>query len=212
MLDPNRHSEHRAGLVTLLEKTEAPQTMSAAESMPVDYLAAVFETWLDAMFPCQGFILFSPNGEPIRSSPYARKLCQAMQQERGEDQLSRIPSHIAHLTRCLIESRQLFPENRIQLQDEVLLEDNSRVHIQAEWITLAAQQWSCILINLKNLSEAAYQQAATDARRYHFTDREEEIWAHLLLGLSNVEIGQELFISVNTVKQHRKSIRRKQSD
>ena len=48
--------------------------------------------------------------------------------------------------------------------------------------------------------------APLSLRREPLTDRETEVLALLATGMSNVEIGAELFISVNTVKSHLKNV------
>ncbi|ASC71066.1 hypothetical protein XM38_020160 [Halomicronema hongdechloris C2206] len=116
------------------------------------------------------------------------------------------------MAHCLLESRQLFPGQPIQLQDQVSLPDETRVSLQAQWIDLGPQQASCIVVILENLTAVAHQQAQIDAWRYGLTEREAQVWERALLGLSYRDIGQELFIALNTVKRHMKSIRRKQSD
>jgi DNA-binding CsgD family transcriptional regulator len=48
--------------------------------------------------------------------------------------------------------------------------------------------------------------APLSLRREPLTDREEEVLTLLATGMSNAEIGAELFISVNTVKSHLKNV------
>jgi len=43
------------------------------------------------------------------------------------------------------------------------------------------------------------------------TKREEQVYSLILLGKSNLEIGTELFISINTVRTHVAKILRKRS-
>ncbi|MEM6838636.1 MAG: LuxR C-terminal-related transcriptional regulator [Cyanobacteria bacterium P01_C01_bin.120] len=194
----------------------AELTAAASNAMTVDQLALIFELVLDQIFPYQGFMLLTHQGIVLQSSPYAQKLCQAMEhQERSQGNQSRgleeqLPVEIRELIRCLQESRQLFPEHRIQLQDLVVLRDNSRIRLEANWIDLEQPQPTGIVIRFENLTQIAHQQALTDACRYHLTEREREVWECVLLGMSYTQIGQELFISINTVKRHMKSIYRKQ--
>ncbi|HZK19163.1 MAG TPA: helix-turn-helix transcriptional regulator, partial [Treponemataceae bacterium] len=48
-------------------------------------------------------------------------------------------------------------------------------------------------------------------KKYDISEREKEIISLLLQGKSNIEIGNSLFISVNTVKSHLKNIYKKMS-
>jgi DNA-binding CsgD family transcriptional regulator len=178
--------------------------------------AIVFETFLEKVFPFQGFMLLDHQGTLVQSSPYAQELCRAMDCEVLPQRLKPLnpkewlPIKISSLIRCLRESRQRLPEHRIQLQEVVVLRDHTRLRLAANWIELEPQQPACIVVTLENLTAIAHQQALTDARRHQLTERESQVWECALLGLSYSEIGQELFISINTVKRHMKSIHRKQ--
>nr|WP_242028403.1 helix-turn-helix transcriptional regulator [Pseudanabaena sp. FACHB-2040] len=80
------------------------------------------------------------------------------------------------------------------------------MQIQAEWIALDAQQASHIVVTLEDLTEVAHQRALFDAFRYRLTPREAEVWELYLQGFSYRQIGKALFITINTVKRHMKSI------
>jgi len=191
----------------------------SAQTLTIDYLAMVFETFLDTVFPFQGFLLMDPQGHLIQSSPYARELglgrgrdCSTERSpataESPEPAVTSLSTAIDTLVQCLMESRQLFPEEHIQLRDEVVFPDQTRVSLEAEWVDL--HHHSCMVVTLENRTAIAQQQAAIDARRYHLTEREAEVWQYALLKLSYNEIAQALYISINTVKQHMKRIYQKQ--
>lgn len=193
-----------------------PSTVTSLATVTLDDLALVCSTFLDKVFPFQGFMLLDHCGLLVQSSPYAQELCRAMSHTPSSQSLESlrlaewVPNQINRLVRCLIESRQLFPEHQIQLQDVAVLKNHARIRLEANWIDLAAQPPACIVVTLENLTEIAHQRSLMDARRYQLTDREREVLEYSLLGLSYAEIGQELFISINTVKRHMKSIHRKQ--
>ena len=200
--------------------TTSESLFSTTDAITVDYLAIVFETFLDRIFASQGFMLLDQTGSLVQSSPTARSLCRAWQkvaeiqvcQLGSRHQDMALPADIQKLALSLIEGRQLFPELKFQLQDTVLLQENTRINIQAEWIILESQRSSYILVTLENLTEVAHQRALFDAYQYHFTQREIEVWELHLQGLSYRQIAQALFISVNTVKRHMKSIHSKRKD
>jgi len=186
---------------------------SVTDSITVDYLAIVFETFLDRIFPSQGLLLLDQTGQLIQSSPQARQLCSALKAPEAAARRtipaqgqSLLPDQIHTLVQGLIESRDLFPNQSIQLQDQLTLSDNTPVHIQAEWINLGSQSSPCIVVTLEDLTEVTHQRALFDAYRYHFTPRETEVWELHLQGLSYREISEAFFISLNTVKRHMKSI------
>lgn len=185
-----------------------------ADALTLDYLAIVFETVLGRLLPSQGFLLLDAQGHLLQSNPKARSLCKTLRSAAPRPPAhpapgplkEPLPEAIEKIAHCLIESRQLFPERPIQLQDDIFRGDQTRIRIQAEWITLADQQPPYMVVVLADLTEVAHQRARLDVFRYQLTPREAEVWQLSLQGLSYRQVGQELVISINTVKRHMKRI------
>lgn len=210
--------EQPASLVAL-SSSGSPREFSPPSAHPIaiDYLAIVFETYLAHLFPSQGMMLLDPQGHLLQSTAKARQLCKSLQNtsDTTSDKQSlqllqeTFPKEIEKLACCLIESRQLFPGQPVQLQDGIFRSDKTRIQVQAEWITLDTHQPPYIRVMLEDLTEVAQQRALLDTVRYQFTRRESEVWERYLQGFSYRQIGKALFISLNTVKRHMKSIHRK---
>lgn len=194
----------------------SPSTISDSPIQPIDrltpdYLAIVFKALMDKIFPFRGFLLLNQKGELIQSSPQGKVLCEAIQGDLPESgkRDRKLPSAIADLASHLIESRELFPKLKVQLQDDVFLEASTRVRIQGEWIDLDSQHPPCMVVTLEDLTKVAQERAVFDAHCYQFTQRETEVWELYLQGLSYRQISEMLFISLNTVKLHMKHIHSK---
>ena len=187
----------------------------------IDFLSMVFETMLDQLFPSQGLLLLSRSGRVIQSSPKARVLCQALQtgtaaplpkgpapkdSELGDRGLWALPPQIRALCNCMIESRDEFPQQRIQLHDEIEIDGDCCIHLNGAWVDWGEAGPTYLLITLENLAEVSMQRAAFDAHRYQLTTRETDVWKLALQRCSYSDIANQLFISLNTVKRHMKSI------
>ncbi|NER83690.1 MAG: hypothetical protein F6K42_29920 [Leptolyngbya sp. SIO1D8] len=188
-----------------------------ADAITFDYLAIVFETFLDHVFPSQGFMLLDHQGNVVQSNGKARQICRVLLADAapltGPDfraKFAALPAEIKTLISAAIESCKLFPHLKFQLEDTVVLQDKTRIRLQVEWIHLDDQAASGIVVTLEDLTEAAHQRALLEANRYNLTDRETQVWELTLQRLSYRQIGEELFISVNTVKRHIKNIHMKQ--
>lgn len=205
-----------SALVALPSRLPSSDPVANAErAIAIDDLAIIFETFLEQVFPCQGFILLDPHGRHLQSSPTAKRLCEVLKQDTpigppaAHASASSLPHGVKTLIQYLIESRKLFPDQPIQLQDEVVLEETTRIQIQGRWIHFDAHRRSHIIVTLEDLTEMARRRAAFDARQYGFTPREREVWALYLQGFSYHQIGHRLYIAINTVKKHMKNVHRK---
>ena len=162
-------------------------------------------------------MLLDPQGQLVQSSLRARFFCNRLLQgstpqssnPKSQSHVIQLPDEVTKLADSLIESRELFPELRFQLQDDVLCADGTELHLQARWIHLESQRSPHIIVTLTNLTESTHQQALYDAYQYNLTPRETEVWKYRLQGFSYEQICKGLYIEKNTVKKHIKSINRK---
>lgn len=183
----------------------------------------LFETMLDQLFPSQGLLLLSRSGQVVQSSPKARALCQALQigtdsmpQKSGPKSGSKsgqrcqdlwaLPAQIRALCKSMLDSRNEFPTQRLQLHDEIDIDGEGCIHLNGEWVDWGEAEPTYLLITLENLAELSVQRATFDAHRYQLTARETDVWQLALQGLSYGDIADRLFVSLNTVKRHMKSI------
>jgi DNA-binding CsgD family transcriptional regulator len=67
-----------------------------------------------------------------------------------------------------------------------------------------------ILVNLEDCQQASRDRAVAEVKQYELTAREAEVWLLRRSGYSYREIAEQLYLSVNTVKQHLKHIYTKQ--
>ncbi|MEM9446669.1 MAG: helix-turn-helix transcriptional regulator [Verrucomicrobiota bacterium] len=175
-----------------------------------DYLAA-FKMFLGHLQPSQGFLLLDKSGQLIQSTAKARQLCLLLQAERqsASQQSISLPYQVIKLYELLMDSRIEFPGQPLQMFEKVMLDNGVQISINAEWVYLGDNLSHCLLVKLENVSQTMNQRALCDACRYNFTPREIEVWALCLQGLSRSQISQRLFITMNTVVKHMKSIRGK---
>lgn len=185
--------------------------------MSTDYLPIIFETLLERLFPSHGLVLLDDNGHLLQSSPKARKVCNSLNGGIPKKQNSYalkegsvdLPSEIQVVYKALLESQSMFAGQRIQLHEDIFLEDSIRIHLNAEWIQLGIEDPHHVLITIEDLTEVSHQRALFDAYRFNLTSREMEVWELYLQGLSYRQISKKLFITMNTVKKHMKTIHSK---
>jgi DNA-binding CsgD family transcriptional regulator len=178
------------------ESKDAPMTW-----MPSMLLQAVTEGWVD------GILLLTQHGDLIYGNSHAQRLCQQIGGLSSKSQT--LPPEIWHLCEALIESRELFPEQPIVLEDELGDRKCPRIRVRVQWVELTDNSGPCLLVMLEDRLQSLHSLAVSESQKYRLTDREAEVWFRQRTNHTYEEIAAELHISTNTVKKHIKNIRAK---
>ena len=164
-------------------------------------LQAVIEGFVD------GIIILTPEMKLLHVNEYARQICNKLAPDIYLEKS--IPEEIWNVCESLIESRELFPNNNIFMELEV--EKNSKkLRVRARWLETDDSLNSYIIVTLEDCHESNQSIAIRDARKYGLTERETQVWLLRKANLSYKEIAARLYITINTVKKHLKSIYAKQ--
>jgi DNA-binding CsgD family transcriptional regulator len=169
--------------------------------MPTLLLQAVTEGLVD------GILILTPSGTPIYCNSHAQRLCQQLLPAKSSTQT--VPIQIWRICEALIESRVLFPEQPIVLEDEIGDRKFPTVRVRVQWIDLNDSHEPCLLVMLEDRRQSLYSLAITESKKYGLTCRESEVWFRQRSNYTYEEIATELHITINTVKKHIKSIRAK---
>lgn len=207
-------------LSTLCDRTDAiiydsPLALTVEDlTATTDDLELIFEKLLGQFFPFRGFILFDADGHLVRSTTKAHEFSILLNKATpgkafgplDSQCVDTTPPQIETLCKLLQESCDDYPNYTLQLYDTTFLPGGIRLQLNAEWIELIDQPTKCILVTIEDLTQVAHQRAVSDTYRYGLTSRETDVWKLYLQGLSYRQVSEELFISLNTVKKHMKSI------
>jgi DNA-binding CsgD family transcriptional regulator len=166
-------------------------------------LQTVIESFVD------GILILTAKGEVLHINEYARQICYNINPGKGSSQ-SALPEEIKRVCKSLIESRELFPEEKIFVESEILLKESVEILIRARWLELSNREQNFLLVTLENRNQTNLSMALADAKKYGLTEREVEVWLLRKANLSYREIANRLYITINTVKKHVKSIYAKQ--
>ena len=93
---------------------------------------------------------------------------------------------------------------KLGLDAEIILPEIGAVRVRVQ--TIAIAQAACLLIVLEDRQQTIRNRALSDAALFGLTARETEVWQLRLRGDGYKEISAALWISVDTVKKHVKSI------
>ena len=154
-----------------------------------------------------GILILTETGELVHANVSAYRIFCQLNQSRFS--LNFVPSEIWHICESLIESRILFPDKMMILSNEIVLDKSSTFLIRVRWLDLQQFVQPCLLVTIENRYESLKNAVQVDVIKYELTPRESEIWVLYRAKCSYKEIGDRLYISLNTVKKHMKNIHAK---
>lgn len=168
-------------------------------------LHAVIESLMD------GILIVTEAGHIIHANTCARQICRQLLKDGTADLA--VPPEIWQICETLLESRPCFPEQIVVIEDEVAIEDHPvSIRVRVRWLELRTQGRACLLITLEDRYQSARKRAIAEVKQYGLTPREAEVWLLRRANYSYEEIAQKLYIALNTVKKHMKSIYAKRQD
>jgi DNA-binding CsgD family transcriptional regulator len=184
----------------------SPNAQSDPSVNQFSLLKVVLATLMDAV------MVIDPNGLILQANAKAKQLCDRLRQETQPDRdhpgTNNLPVAIQPLFAALLESRTLFPDQRVLPEFELCLSDRTPLRVRGQFLDLPRTDGDIpyVLITIENRQESLNSVAIGDAQRFGFTARETEVWYMRLLGRSYREIATMLFITENTVRKHVKSV------
>ncbi|MBD1917818.1 MULTISPECIES: helix-turn-helix transcriptional regulator [Cyanophyceae] len=174
---------------------------AAQANLPL--LSAVLEGFVD------GILVLTEDGTCIHSNQKGRALCRDLS---GGDSSNFLPPSLRAMCVHLQESREFYPETLLVLTQEFRSCSGHQIRARIQWLELPATTSAYLLISLENQTYAAHASAMLEAVQYNLTPRERAVWVLRRANRTYDEIGRELYITVNTVKRHLKSIYAKRKE
>ncbi|OKH48166.1 helix-turn-helix transcriptional regulator [Phormidium tenue] len=161
-------------------------------------LSRLFEGFAD------GVLLLTQEGNCIYSNREGRRLCQVLRD--GQHSADAVPLGVWLMCRHMIESRSLFAGLALVPTQTFIGTKNQLVRAKVQWLGVPPDSDAYLLVLLEDQSRSAQATALLEAVRYKLTPREKDVWLLRHANCSYKEIAAKLFVSVNTVKRHLKSI------
>lgn len=154
-----------------------------------------------------GLLILSEQGDFIHANQSAKRVLHQL--NPGDRNPSFVPSEIWQVCQSLIESRELFPDQKMIIESEISKSESIAFRIRVQWLELEEIKRPCLLVTLEDRYQSLQTIVINDAYKYSLTPREMEVWLLYRANYSYKEIADELYISLNTVKKHMKNIHAK---
>lgn len=152
----------------------------------------------------EGVLIVSQAGECLHFNPKGKVFCRALGGEFPP--AGAVPACLWAMCNHLIEGRDLFPDHRLVLCQDLTTADGQCLRVRVQWLDWPDLAQAYFLVLLEDQTYVAQTSALLEAIQYDLTAREREVWVLRRANRSYEEIAVELYITVNTVKRHLKSI------
>ncbi|MBW4645851.1 MAG: helix-turn-helix transcriptional regulator [Goleter apudmare HA4340-LM2] len=162
-----------------------------------DLLRSVIASFID------GILILTIECELIHANRYAHDICHQLISKNTTSNV--VPDEIWCVCQSLMESRELFT-----VESEVTTKQGMKFRIRARWLQLGGDNYDLLLVTVEDYNQYTQSLAIADAKKYHLTDRETQVWLLRRANYSYQEIATRLYITINTVKKHLQNIYAKQ--
>lgn len=165
-------------------------------------LSSVLEGFID------GVLILNQKGECIHINQEGQAICQSL---TGNETSSKpvVPDCLLSICEHLVESRDLFPDQPVVITQILPGKGSTRIRAKVQWLEFPSTPETYLLVMLENLTQSAKTTALLESLQYNLTPREKDVWLLRRANHSYEEIASKLYIAVNTVKRHLKSIHAK---
>jgi DNA-binding CsgD family transcriptional regulator len=188
-----------------LTKTSSDTKLNAAidfkDSQQAYFLQEVVESLQD------GILILNVSGDILHWNSSAQRIC--LQLNESHPQTNVVPVCIWQLCEPLIENRSESLGQELIVSDEIVVDKSTLFRVRVRWLDLIKFQTPCLLVAIENRYESLKNVALAEVKKYDLTPREAEIWLLYRANHSYKAIAELLYISLNTVKKHMKSIHSK---
>lgn len=174
-----------------------------------------FNTLVRGIMEClfDGTMLLTNDGELLYSNSDAARICQLLTTSTSNSTAptETIPHSIWDSCKALIDSREVYPDRPVIIEDEIKTQELGTIRIRVRWFDADIKRLKnpCLLVTLEDQVKSAQYRALAEARKYRLTNRETDVWLLKREGYTYKEIASKLYISEDTVKKHIKNIHAK---
>ncbi|XWK88252.1 MAG: LuxR C-terminal-related transcriptional regulator [Phormidium sp.] len=152
-----------------------------------------------------GILIITQSGDLLHANQTAKRIFQQL--SAGE--FLSIPEEIWQVCQSLIESKNLFPSEKIVLESEITQDNAVHFRLRVRWFMIEQMSEEGVLVTIEDKHQSLREIVNSDVHQYDLTPREAEVWLLYKANYSYKEIAEKLYITINTVKKHMKNIHAK---
>ncbi|NEO28923.1 MAG: hypothetical protein F6K36_00365 [Symploca sp. SIO3C6] len=135
-------NSHLATQTKLNFSDKASQEVSVNSPNMPDWLQVIIESFFE------GVLIITEQGELVYANQIARQICQKLSQYKLQSYC--VPEQIWSACQYLIDSRELFPEQKIIIEDDLKVEPALTCHFRIKWLKLEESELPYLLVTIEN--------------------------------------------------------------
>ncbi|HEY9886987.1 MAG TPA: LuxR C-terminal-related transcriptional regulator [Candidatus Obscuribacterales bacterium] len=116
---------------------------------------------------------------------------------------------IAFICQMLQQCQSCFPAQNWAMEFDIFTKSAIALRIRSRWLKLAGFDQPCISLIVEDPQQRVQDLVLDEVRQWGLTPREQEVWLLHQEGCTYSQIATKLFITINTVKKHMRSIHSK---
>ncbi|MGF1570364.1 MAG: helix-turn-helix transcriptional regulator [Nodosilinea sp.] len=196
-------------MVTTRSSTTFKPSLQSALSASKEFPAAIDVSLLNAVLEgfADGVLILTEDGTCLHSNQEGKAFCRDL--GAPSQRIPTVPECLWSMCNHLLESRNLFPENSLVLTQGFTCPAGHQIRARVQWLDFPTSPAPYLLVLLENQTRSARSSALLESIQYNLTPREKDVWVLRRASYSYEAIAHELYITLNTVKRHLKSIHAK---
>jgi DNA-binding NarL/FixJ family response regulator len=128
---------------------------------------------------------------------------------KSEEDEAAIPQEIKMICQVLQQCRGRFPNQNWAIEFDIFTKSASTLRIRSRWLNLSGYDKPCIMLVMEDQQQLVQDMVLSEVQAWGLTPREQEVWLLHQDGYTYNQIAEELYITINTVKKHMRSIHSK---
>lgn len=120
-----------------------------------------------------------------------------------------VAQELIFICQVLKQCRDCFPNQNWAIEFDIFTKDAIALHIRSRWLKLDDVDRPCILLVVEDRQQLVQDMMLDEAQDWGLTEREQEVWLLHQDGYTYKRIADKLYITINTVKKHMRSIHAK---
>ena len=175
-----------------------PASLTAAQAAALDNTS--LETQVGSV------LVFTEDGALIYATEHLPDRLKKLMASAGPGVM---PEEILLICQMLKQCRSRFPTQNWAMEFDIFTKDAIALRIRSRWLKLEGFDQPCILLIVEDHQQMVQDIVLDEVQGWGLTPREQEVWLHHQAGCTYSQIAEQLFITINTVKKHMRSVHAK---